>query len=53
MIVAFPGHIPNTKVTKHWLPKYKSADFFLVDSLRPSQQSFSYVGRGLPGLNQY
>ena len=22
------------------------------DSLRPSQQSFSYVGTGLPGLNQ-
>ena len=25
----------------------------LFDSLRPSQQSFSYVGTGLPGLNQY
>ena len=24
-----------------------------VDSLRPSQQFFSYVGMGLPGLNQY
>ena len=23
------------------------------DSLRPSQQFFSYVGMGLPGLNQY
>ena len=23
------------------------------DSLRPSQQSFSYVGMGLPGMNQY
>ena len=27
--------------------------FFLFDYLRPSQQSFSYVGTGLPGLNQY
>ena len=27
--------------------------FFLFDSLRPSQQFFSYVGTGLPGLNQY
>ena len=27
--------------------------FCLFDSLRPSQQSFSYVGTGLPGLNQY
>ena len=26
---------------------------FLFDSLRPSQQFFSYVGMGLPGLNQY
>ena len=25
----------------------------LGDSLRPSQQSFSYVGTGLPGLNRY
>ena len=24
--------------------------FCLFDSLRPSQQSFSYVGTGLPGL---
>ena len=27
--------------------------FCLFDSLRPSQQSFSYVGTGLPGPNQY
>ena len=27
--------------------------FFLFDSLRPGQQFFSYVGTGLPGLNQY
>ena len=27
--------------------------FFLFDYLRPSQQSFSYVETGLPGLNQY
>ena len=27
--------------------------FVLLDSLRPSQQFFSYVGTGLPGLNQY
>ena len=27
--------------------------FCLFDSLRPSQQSFSYVGTSLPGLNQY
>ena len=26
--------------------------FFLFDSLRPSQQPFSYVGTGFPGLNQ-
>ena len=26
---------------------------FLFDSQRPSQQTFSYVGTGLPGLNQY
>ena len=25
----------------------------LFDSLHPSQQSFSYVGTGPPGLNQY
>ena len=32
-------------------------DFFVFlvwfDSLRPSQQFFSHVGTGLPGLNQY
>ena len=27
--------------------------FYFFDSLCPSQQFFSYVGRGLPGLNQY
>ena len=27
--------------------------FFKFDSLRHSQQYFSYVGTGLPGLNQY
>ena len=27
--------------------------FCLFDFLRPSQQSFSYVGMGIPGLNQY
>ena len=27
--------------------------FCLFDSLRPSQQSFSYVGTDLAGLNQY
>ena len=27
--------------------------FILFDSSRPSLQSFSYVGTGLPGLNQY
>ena len=27
--------------------------FFLFESLHPSQQFFSYVGMGLPGLNQY
>ena len=27
--------------------------FVWFDSLRPSQQSFSYVGMGLPRLNQY
>ena len=26
---------------------------FFLDSLCPSPQSFSYVGTGLPGLNQY
>ena len=26
---------------------------FLFDSLRSTQQSFSYVGTGFPGLNQY
>ena len=26
--------------------------FVSFDSLRPSQQFFSYVGMGLPGLNQ-
>ena len=25
----------------------------IIDSLHPSQQLFSYVGMGLPGLNQY
>ena len=28
-------------------------NFALFDSLRPSQQFFSHVGMGLPGLNQY
>ena len=28
-------------------------NFVLFDALRPSQQFFSYVGMGLPGLNQY
>ena len=27
--------------------------FVWLDSLCPSQQFFSYVGMGLPGLNQY
>ena len=27
--------------------------FVSFDSLQPSQQFFSYVGMGLPGLNQY
>ena len=27
--------------------------FVWFDSLRPSQQFFSYAGMGLPGLNQY
>ena len=27
--------------------------FVWFDSLRPSQQFFSDVGKGLPGLNQY
>ena len=27
--------------------------FVWFDSLHPSQQFFSYVGMGLPGLNQY
>ena len=27
--------------------------FVCFDSLRPSQQSFSYVGTDLPGFNQY
>ena len=27
--------------------------FFLFDSLHPSQLFFSYVGTGVPGLNQY
>ena len=41
------------------LKKYKNLDvivyciFFLFDSLRPSQQFFSHIGRGLPELNQY
>ena len=35
--------------------KKSTADLFvcLFDSLPPSKQSFSYVGMGLPGLNQY
>ena len=28
-------------------------DFFVFDSLCHGQQFFSYVGMGLPGLNQY
>ena len=27
--------------------------FFLFDYLHPSEQFFSYVETGLPGLNQY
>ena len=30
-----------------------SANESLFDSLHPSQQFFSYVGMGLPGLNHY
>ena len=30
-----------------------NATFCLFDSLHPSQQSFSYVGTGLSGSNQY
>ena len=32
---------------------YAHEQFVWFDSLRPSQQLFSYVGTGLPGLNQY
>ena len=37
VIVAFPAH----------------TQFCLFDSLHPSRHFFSYVGLGLPGLNQY
>ena len=43
-------------IVKFRIEKYKHSQFVLFvwfDSLRPSQQSFSYVGTGLPGLNQY
>ena len=37
----------------HW-SLFCDVDLFVsFDSLRPSQQSFSYVGTGLPGSNQY
>ena len=38
-------------VSKHFI--FKLFVFVCFDALRPSQQSFSYVGTGLSGLNQY
>ena len=32
---------------------YNPTIFVCFDSLHPSQQFLSYVGTGLPGLNQY
>ena len=37
----------------YFLMACSSIWFVLFDSLRPSQQFFSYVGMDLPGLNQY
>ena len=36
-----------------WAFIYMYNSFVWFDSLCPSQQPFSYVGMGLPGLNQY
>ena len=41
-----------TRTSADSAPKTKCL-FAGFDSLRPSQQFFSYVGMGLPGLNQY
>ena len=46
------------KIGQHGSPSSNNYGFILRKfigfySLRPSQQSFSYVGAGLPGLSQY
>ena len=44
----------NLMVAVEWAILALFVDGFVwFDSLRPSQQFFSYVRMGLPGLNQY
>ena len=49
------SHIPHCWKSHALLYKRRYVKFLFVcfDSLLPSQQFFSYVGTGLPGLNQY
>ena len=49
----------KTQKIQYWVYLQNTTDtntthvFVWFDSLRPSQQSFSYIYKGLPGLNQY
>ena len=48
------NHYSVTSFLKKYFNSLLNSLFFVCfDSLRPSQQSFSYVRTGLPGLNQY
>ena len=38
---------------RNWIKRNILVIFVCFDSLCPSQEFFSYVGTGLPGLNQY
>ena len=47
-------HLVSNSYHKQALRSRSVADLFVwFDYLRPSQQFFSYVGTGLPGLHQY
>ena len=41
----------SEKLTRLQLYRFRLIDYF--DFFSPSQQFFSYVGTGLPGLNKY
>ena len=50
IIINEKNKLQHTKIA---LRDYDSHNLCLFDSLCPSQQFFSYVGTGLPGLNQF